>query len=59
MKRDKIIYSLSVEDIMTVIEGEGMRKLTQKELMKVIAEIPENIPWYDCILNSIQNVIKF
>ena len=59
MKKDKIIYSLSVEDIMTVIEEEGIRELTLEELNKVIAEIPENIPWYDCIFDSIQNVIKF
>ena len=59
MKKDKIIYSLSVEDIMTVIEEEGIRELTPEELNKVIDEIPENISWYDCILNSIQNVIKF
>ena len=59
MKRDKIIYSLSVEDVMTVIECEWIRKLTPEELNKVIDEIPENIPWYDCIFDSIQNVIKF
>lgn len=58
MKKDKIIYSLSVEDIMTVIEDEGIRELTPEELRKVIDEIPKNIPWYDCISNSIQNVIK-
>ena len=59
MNKEKVIYSLCVEDIMTVIEGEGIRELTTEELKKVIDEIPENIPWYNCIFDSIQNVIKF
>ena len=59
MNIEKIIYSLSIEDIMTVIEGEGIRKLTPEELKQVIDEIPKKIPWYDCIVDSIQNVIKF
>lgn len=52
MRKDKIIYQLSVEDVQTVAEAMMERKLNNKELKKVIDKLGDNIPWFDSIQNT-------
>jgi hypothetical protein len=51
--KDKIFYSLSIEDIQTVALDEIDRKLTTKEIENIKDLIGEKINWYDAILDSI------
>ncbi len=54
MKNNKIIYSLTVEDIQTVANQEIERDLSSDEIKKIIEPIGENIKWYDAIADAIQ-----
>jgi hypothetical protein len=56
--KDKIIYSLSIEDIQTVALEEMDRELTAKEIKKIEDLIAENINWCDAILDAINAKIK-
>ncbi|MCF7794219.1 MAG: hypothetical protein K9N09_10035 [Candidatus Cloacimonetes bacterium] len=56
--KNEIIYSLSTEDIETILEKEEIRQLTETELKKVIEKIPEYIPWYESILEAINEIIQ-
>lgn len=58
MDNNKIIYSLNVEDIQNVANQELDRDLTDKEIIKITDTIAEKIPWYDAIVDSIQEKIK-
>lgn len=58
MDNDKIIYSISIEDIETVREDNEFREFTPIELEKISDEIGNSISWYDVIYDSIKNVIK-
>jgi hypothetical protein len=51
--RKKIIYSLNIEDIQTVAQETLSRDLTDKELERVIEEVPRYVHWYDAIDNAI------
>ena len=53
MKNNKIIYSLTVEDIQTVANQEMERNLSPEEIEKIIEVIAEKINWYDAIAGSI------
>ena len=56
MRKDKIIYKLSVEDIQTVAEEMLERKLTSEELKKVIDKLPDQVHWFDAIHNTFMNL---
>lgn len=58
MKNNKVIYSLTVEDIQTVANKEIERDLTSKEIIKIIPFIEEKIKWYDSIADSINENIE-
>lgn len=58
MKNIKIIYSLTVDDIQNVAEQELSRKLSTKEIEKIVDLIAEKINWYDAIAYSINEKIK-
>jgi hypothetical protein len=52
-----IVYELTKEDIQTVaIESFG-RKLTAKEIKKIIDPIGERIPWFDIIEDCIREYL--
>ena len=53
MNKNKIIYSINIEDIQNVAEQELERKLTEKELKLVEDKIGDCIKWYEAILNAI------
>ena len=53
MKNNKIIYSLTVEDIQTVANQEIERNLSSEEIEKIIETIAEKINWYGAIADSI------
>ena len=49
MKKDKLIYYLTVEDVQTVANDELDRDLSPEEIETIIDGIAENIKWYDAI----------
>lgn len=55
MNKNKIIYSINIEDIQTVAEQELERKLTAKELKLVEGKVGDHINWYEAILNAIDS----
>lgn len=56
--KDKIIYQLSIEDIQNVAEENFGRKLTSKEINKILDPIADRIPWYDAIYDAIKEKLK-
>ena len=57
MNKNKIIYSINIEDVQNVAEQELERKLTAKELRLVEKKVGDYINWYEAILNAI-DVLK-
>lgn len=57
MKNNKIIYSLTVEDIQTVSEETLDRKLSDNEIKTILDSIAEKINWYAAIADSINEKI--
>jgi len=53
MNKNKIIYSINIEDVQNVAEQELERKLTAKELRLVEDKIGDCINWYEAIHNAI------
>jgi len=53
MKKSKIIYSLSVEDIQTVAMEVLERELKDEEIKEIIDDISDRIPWFDAIESAI------
>lgn len=58
MKKDKLIYYLTVEDVQTVANDELDRDLSPEEIETIIDGIAENIKWYDAISYAIMEKIK-
>ena len=56
--KDDIIYQLSIEDIQNVAEENFGRKLTSKEIKKIIDPIADRIPWYDAIYDAIKDKLE-
>ena len=56
--KDDIIYQLSIEDIQNVAEENFGRKLTSKEIKKIIDPIADRIPWYDVIYDAIKDKLE-
>lgn len=58
-KNNKVVYSISVEDIQSVSQEKLGRKLTDKEIDKIIRDI--DLEWYDeveaLILSNIEGEI--
>ena len=55
MNKNKIIYSINIEDVQNVAEQELERKLTAKELRLVEDKVGDYINWYEAILNAIDS----
>ena len=60
MKKDKnkIVYSLSIEDIQTVAIQEIDRELTANEIKEIKDLIGERLNWYDAFFDSINEKIN-
>lgn len=56
--RDRIIYSINVEDLQTVAEQELDRELTDKEIKRVEERLGDYIDWYGTIAITLNEVIK-
>lgn len=55
--KNKIVYSLSTDDLQNVAQQEIERELTQKEIVKLEESIAEKISWYDVIAYAIDEMI--
>lgn len=53
--KNKIIYSLNIDDIQTVAEDELERKLNREELKMVQDKIGDHINWFEAISSAIKN----
>jgi hypothetical protein len=49
LRKDKIIYSINIEDVQNVAEEEISRKLNDSELKLIEEKIGDNIDWYGAI----------
>ena len=58
MRKDKVIYKLTVEDIQNVALETLDRTLTDEEINKIIDPIVEKIPWYDAIQDVISSKFR-
>ena len=56
--RDRIIYSINVEDLQTVAEQELERELTDEEIRNVEKRLGEYIDWYEAIVSTLNEAIK-
>lgn len=57
-KKKEMIYSVSTEDIQQVAEENFGRKLTSKEVKKILDPIADRIPWYDAIYEAIKDTLN-
>lgn len=57
MRKDKVIYSINVEDVQNVAEEEHGRELTDAELKIVEDKIGDQFDWYEAIANAIDQYI--
>ncbi|MCQ3938955.1 MAG: hypothetical protein DPW18_18200 [Chloroflexi bacterium] len=60
MKKDKdeIVYYITVSDVQEVAGREIGRELSREEIELILDRIGENIPWYDAISASIDEIIR-
>jgi len=58
MARDKIVYSINVEDIQSVAEEQLGRELTEKEVNFVGDRLGDHIDWYDSICFALNDLDK-
>jgi hypothetical protein len=56
--KNKIIYSLNIEDAQTVSEQEIGRELTAKEIEIIKDLVAEKIDWYEALAEAIHQAIK-
>ena len=56
MDNKEIVFSLNVEDLQCVAQGEIDRDLSADEIEAVKGRIQDSIPWYDCISYAIDDM---
>jgi hypothetical protein len=56
--RERVIYSINVEDLQTVAEQELDRELTDDEIEIVEKRLGDYIGWYEAISLTLNDVIK-
>jgi hypothetical protein len=54
--RDRIIYSINVEDIQNVAEQELDRELTDKEIELIEKRLGDYVDWYGAIASAINEL---
>ena len=57
-EKNEIFYSLCTEDIQNVAEENFGRKLTSREIKKVLDPIADRMPWYDAIYEAIKDNLE-
>ncbi len=55
-KRDRIVYSLNVEDLQTVAEQELERELSDEEIKIVENRLGDYIDWYGSIASVLEEL---
>jgi hypothetical protein len=59
MRKDKVIYKLVVEDILTVAEDNDIeRKFTDTEILKIAERVGDYIGWRDAIFMTINDITR-
>ncbi len=58
MYREKIVYSINVEDAQNVADQELARELTKDELKIVENKLGDYIDWYGSIATAIDDIIR-
>ena len=56
--KDKIIYSINIEDLQTVAEQELERELTNDEIEIVEKRLGDYLDWYGAIASTLNEAIK-
>ena len=54
--RDRIIYSINVEDLQNVAEQELDRELTDKEIELIEKRLGDYVDWYGAITSAINEL---
>jgi hypothetical protein len=54
---DKVLYSIAVSDVRSVVESEGFRSLSDDEIKKVGDRMGDYIEWYDAILSALEDIV--
>lgn len=57
MPNEQIVYSLNVEDIRRVATGEGLRELSDAEILKIEEKLGDALPWYELVLSAIHEAV--
>lgn len=55
MRKNKIVYSLNVEDVQNVAQEMLERDLSDQEIESLIDSIAERIDWYSAVEFAISN----
>lgn len=58
MKKNSIIYALTIEDVQAVANQELGRNLSSNEIESIKETLAEKMPWFDAISDSISEKIR-
>jgi len=58
IERERVVYSLNVEDIQSLAMQEIDRELTAEEIQKVEERLDHYIDWYQAIDSAISDTVK-
>jgi len=58
MDREKIIYSLNIEDVQNVADQELARELTEDEFKIIESKLGDYIDWYGSIAAAIDDILR-
>ncbi len=58
MNKEKIIYSINIEDVQNVAEEQLGRELTEKEVNFVEDRLGDYVDWYDSICFVLNDLDK-
>ncbi len=56
--KDRVVYSINIEDLQNVAEQELERELTDEEIKIVEERLGDYIDWYGVIALTLDDVIK-
>jgi hypothetical protein len=56
--KDRIVYSINVEDLQNVAEQELDRELSEKEIRFIEERLGDYIDWYGAIASTLNEVMK-